>query len=360
MLFAFCAVPARTYALPECHYDHNTFTGEDLYEPGSLEASYVDYIQGVWKCDTRLSTRGALCGYWSNIVRAVFSASEREVNYYGLRFNRKNFLSVCEGAKPGTKLVLGQAKWEDGSLSHAIVLLKVTSKEVWWADCNWNHDNVVHYRHGTVRDFINFYHYKSYKYSYLHFVVKINKYRRYSSPRITESGTAYDGTARVVWTKTRGAKKYIVYRASSEKGKLRRVAVTKACSYTDDNAKRGKRYYYRVAAVDKKGKKTWSARVSAKTRLDRPHTEIRFKKGKKRGTLTWDEIPNAYCYEVYRKYDGGYWYKVKTTKKTSYTDSKLVYGGPYWYTVRAIRKIGKSTASLYSPWITALRYAWVP
>ena len=74
-MIAFCAAPVQSYALPPCHYEHNTYCGEDIYEPGSLEASYVDYVQGVWKCDTRLAKKGALCGRWSNLVRKTFSSS---------------------------------------------------------------------------------------------------------------------------------------------------------------------------------------------------------------------------------------------------------------------------------------------
>ena len=360
MLITLCAAPVQSFALPVCHYEHNTYTGEDIYEPGSLEASYVDYVQGVWKDDTRLKGRGGLCGRWSNMVRAVFSSSSKEVNYKGLRFNRKNFLSVCKGCAPGTKLVLGQATYENGSLSHAIILFKVTSEEVWWADCNWNHDNVVHYRHGTVRDFINFYHYKSSKYSYLHFIVKINKYRHYSKPKTASADTVRDGTARIVWTRTSGAKTYYVYRSPSKNGNFSRIAETEACSYRDDTAEAGKTYYYKVAAVDKDGNKTWGDKVvSTKTRLDRPHTSLKYTKGKK-GKLVWNAVPGADRYAVYRKADGGKWKKVKTTRNTYYSNRLIKRGKRYWYKVQALGPNGKSSASMYSPWITTMRYAWVP
>jgi len=359
MLLAFCASPAESFALPACRYEHDTYCGEDIYEPGSLEASYVDYVQGVWKDDTKLANRGALCGRWSNLVRNTFSSSMREKNYYGLRFNKKNFLKVCKGCKAGTKLVLGQAKYENGTLSHAIILFKVTSKEVWWADCNWNHDNVVHYRHGTVRDFINFYHYKKSKYSYLHFIVKINSYRHYRTPKIAAANTVTDGTARIVWTKTSGARKYRVYRSASRKGKFSRIAETKACSYRDEDAKAGKTYYYKVAALDKRGKYRWSSVVKTKTRLDCPHLSLKYsKKGK--GTLVWDAVPQAVRYEVYRKYDGGKWKRIAKTRKTSYTNRKLKRGRKYWYKVRAVGRGGTASASEYSPWITTMTYAWVP
>lgn len=358
ILIAFCAAPLQSYALPACHYEHDTYCGEDIYEPGSLEASYVDYVQGVWKDDTRLAKKGALCGKWSNLVRKTFSSSMKEINYYGLRFNEKNFLAKCKGCKAGTKLVLGQAKYENGTLSHAIILFKVTSKEVWWADCNWNHDNVVHYRHGTVKDFVNFYHYKKSKYSYLHFIVKINSYRQYSTPKIATANTVTDGTARIVWTKTTGAEKYRVYRSASKKGKYDCVAETVACSFRDESAEAGKTYYYKVASVGKNGKVKWSSVVSTKTCLNSPHVSLKY--AGKTGTLVWNEVPEAVRYDVYTKTNKGKWKKLASTAGTSYTNKKIKKGKELWYRVRAVGAGGESSASEYSPWITTATYAWVP
>lgn len=358
------AIPAPVYALPECHYEHCTFTGEDCYEPGSLEASYVDYLQGKWKCDTRLARGGQLCGRWSNMVLDTLASKTSTRYYTGLRFNKKNFLKVCKGVKVGTKLVLGQARSEDGSLSHAIVLLKVASKEVWWADCNWNHDNVIHYRHGTVSDFINFYHYKSSKYSYLHFVKKVTRYRRYSKPLTVSTDAVDDGTARIAWTKTSGAKKYKVYRSNTKNGKFKPVATTKDCAYADADARPGNTYYYKVKAVMKDGTTSRGSVVHARTRLDRPHAKIKFKKGKKKGRLVWNKVEGAKSYVVYRKYgENGKWQKMKTVKGTSYTDSRLVRTTAktsYWYKVCAVKKGNSKANSLYSPWVTPTRYAWVP
>ena len=356
--------PLSADALPACHYEHDSFTGEDCYEPGSIEASYIDYIQGRWKCDTQLAKRGGLCGYWSNLVLDTVAAKRKQTDYYGLRFNKKNFLKVCKGVKPGTKLVLGQAKYENGTLSHAIVLLKVTSDEVWWADCNWNDDNVIHYRHGSVTDFINFYHYKSYKYSYLHFIRKVTRYRIYDTPMLVSCEAIEDGTARIAWTKTRNTYEYRVYRSASKKGKFKRIATTKDCSYTDHKASIGKTYYYKVAAVKRNGDLKKSNIVSTKTRLDRPRVSIRFKKGHKKGRLYWDPVEGADRYVVWRRCGTrGKWYKVKETKKTSYTDKymKRTYrGNEFWYRVRAVTDGKAWRGSLYSPWVSTSRRAWQP
>jgi fibronectin type 3 domain-containing protein len=173
------------------------------------------------------------------------------------------------------------------------------------------------------------------------------------------ANTVADGTARIVWTKTSGAKKYYVCRASSQKGKFKRIAETKACSYRDDTAKAGKKYYYKVAAVDKKGKKKWSGKVCTKTKLDRPHTSLKYPKGKN-GRLVWKAVPEAHHYVVYRKADGGSWRKIKSTKKTYYSSSRIKRGSRYWYKVKAVKKNGKGASSKYSPWITTMNYAWVP
>ena len=207
--------------------------------------------------------------------------------------------------------------------------------------------------------FINFYHYKSSKYSYLHFVVRITKDRYYSKPKIAAANTVKDGTARIVWTRASYARKYYVYRANSENGKYKRIAETKACSFVDESAKRGKKYYYKVASVDKNGKKKWSGKVSNRSRLDRPRTSLKYPKGKK-GRLVWKAVPDADYYVVYRKYDGGKWKKIKKTTKTYYAGSLIRPGKRYWYKVKARRINRKYSTSLYSPWITTMDYAWVP
>ena len=99
--------------------------------------------------------------------------------------------------------------------------------------------------------------------------------------------------------------------------------------------------------------------MSAKTRLDRPHASLKYPKGKK-GQLTWNAVPGADRYVVYRKADGGKWKKIKTTKKTCYSNRLIKRGKRYWYKVQALGPDGKSSASVYSPWVTTMRYAWVP
>jgi len=62
----------------------------------------------------------------------------------------------------------------------------------------------------------------------------------------------------------------------------------------------------------------------------------------------------------YRKASGGKWKKVKTTTYTYCSSSKIKRGKPLWFKVKAVGAGGKSAASVYSPWITTMTYAWVP
>lgn len=67
-------------------------------------------------------------------------------------------------------------------------------------------------------------------------------------------------TASISWKKTKGASGYVVYMATSKKGKYKKIAQTKKTSYTKTKLKKGKTYYFKVRAYKTyKGKKTYSA-----------------------------------------------------------------------------------------------------
>lgn len=56
------------------------------------------------------------------------------------------------------------------------------------------------------------------------------------------------GQAKISYKKVTGAKGYMIYRASKQKGKYSLVGTSKKTSYTDKTAVAGKTYYYKVAA----------------------------------------------------------------------------------------------------------------
>ena len=60
---------------------------------------------------------------------------------------------------------------------------------------------------------------------------------------------------KITWKKEKNATGYQVYRSKSKNGPWKKVKTTKTGSYTDRNLKTGRKYYYKVRAYKKIGKK---------------------------------------------------------------------------------------------------------
>lgn len=76
--------------------------------------------------------------------------------------------------------------------------------------------------------------------------------------------TAKKKAMKVAWKKTAGASGYKVYRATSKKGKYKcvKTASSKTTSFTNKKLKKNKKYYYKVCAFVKSGKKTYNGAYS--------------------------------------------------------------------------------------------------
>lgn len=76
--------------------------------------------------------------------------------------------------------------------------------------------------------------------------------------------TAKKKAMTVAWKKTAGASGYKVYRATSKKGKYKcvKTASSKTTSFTNKKLKKNKKYYYKVCAFVKSGKKTYNGAYS--------------------------------------------------------------------------------------------------
>jgi len=71
--------------------------------------------------------------------------------------------------------------------------------------------------------------------------------------------------AQLKWKKVAGATKYEIFRANSKKGKYKIVKAVggKKISFTNKKLTKGKKYYYKIRAVQKIGKKTYRSAYSA-------------------------------------------------------------------------------------------------
>ena len=97
---------------------------------------------------------------------------------------------------------------------------------------------------------------------------KTSTIKKPSATKIT-SIKAGKRKATIRWKKASKATGYYVYRATSPRGKYKKVAtVTGKTSYTDKKSlKRKKNYYYKVVSIRKSGSKVVKAKASAYKRV---------------------------------------------------------------------------------------------
>lgn len=124
-------------------------------------------------------------------------------------------------------------------------------------------------------------------------------------------------------------------------------------SYTVSGLKAGKTYSFKVRYYNETDKRkcysNFTKTVKTSTKPSTPKITLKSKKSKQ-ATISWKKISGASGYEIYRstKSKSGF-KKIKTTTKTSYTNTKLTSKKRYYYKVRAYRTVnGTKIYSSYS------------
>ena len=84
-----------------------------------------------------------------------------------------------------------------------------------------------------------------------------------SSTKISSLASKKKKQVVVKWKKVKGATQYEVYRATSKKGKYKKIGTSKKTTYTDKKATGGKKYYYKVRVCKKINKKNYYSSYSA-------------------------------------------------------------------------------------------------
>ena len=151
--------------------------------------------------------------------------------------------------------------------------------------------------------------------------------------------TSNSTCVKLTWTKVSGATRYQVYRAKSKTGKYTRIKTTKNKNFTNTSLTRGQKYYYKVRAYKKQGKKKkYGPFTGPVAGVTSPNVPCGFKTVlAKDGTVTcsWDNVTGANGYELQRATSAnGSYVKVAETKAKSLKDS-LTASGKYYYRVRA-------------------------
>ncbi len=153
-------------------------------------------------------------------------------------------------------------------------------------------------------------------------------------PEVT-AGNSSTGKPQLTWEKVPGATKYEIYRSGYKDGTYTKMFTTTATSYTNTSANAGYIYYYKVKAVGN-GTSATSDPIGVRCLSVKPEvTAGNSSTGKPQ--LTWEKVPGATKYEIYRSgYSNGTYTKMFTTTNTSYTNTSAKEGYTYFYKVKAI------------------------
>ena len=172
------------------------------------------------------------------------------------------------------------------------------------------------------------------------------RYKRLSKVTTESAENTADGV-KITWKPVSKCTGYRVYR-KTENGSYKRIATVKGATkycYTDETAKSGTKYTYKVVAYS--GSYISYYTEASRYCLDNPEL-ISTKSGKKGVTAKWEVVNGASGYYVYRKTGSGSYKKLATVKggtKYSYLDKTAEKGKTYTYKVKAYYS---KTTSAYS------------
>ncbi len=88
--------------------------------------------------------------------------------------------------------------------------------------------------------------------------------KKISAPQNIKVSISGTSNVKVKWSKVEGAKKYKIYRATSAKGKYKKVGTSKTTSFINKDLSRGKTYFYKVAAIGNNSKSKQSSYAKIK------------------------------------------------------------------------------------------------
>ncbi|MCR5700646.1 MAG: polysaccharide deacetylase family protein [Lachnospiraceae bacterium] len=140
------------------------------------------------------------------------------------------------------------------------------------------------------------------------------------------------GFIQVSWSKVDTADKYVIYRRVDHEELAAEYMTVNKPTIKDKKVEKGHIYYYAVKAVGVGGESSVSAEVYKFVAPDKPTITGTYTK-KKKIKLSWEVVPAADEYVVYKQFSSGEYIEVGNTKKNSYKDSYVKRGEYYKYKV---------------------------
>ncbi len=154
---------------------------------------------------------------------------------------------------------------------------------------------------------------------------------------VKATSDAASGKVKLTWKAVENAEEYRIYRASRKTGKYKCIDTVQEAGFVDSSGKAGTTYYYYVVAEGSGGESDKSNIVYRCCDLPRPVVELSNSTSTGKIKLNWQDIDRAEGYKIYRATSkSGKYSLLKTTEKSSYTDSDTSAGKKYYYKVKAI------------------------
>ena len=160
-----------------------------------------------------------------------------------------------------------------------------------------------------------------------------------ATPKISVSINETSGKPEITWEKVTSAKKYTVYRATSETGKYTKLGTTTKLTYTDSKASVGTTYFYKIIANASSSSYNsgYSNLESCLTICAKPVVKVTTVAATGKPSLSWGKVTGAVEYQIFRL-DNGTPVQLATTTKLTYVDETAVAGVEYTYQVCVIAK----------------------
>lgn len=165
-----------------------------------------------------------------------------------------------------------------------------------------------------------------------------------------------DGKPIITWGEIADAVAYKVYRSTSSGKGYTVIDTVEENAYTDMSAATGKTYYYKVVAVAQQTESATSSYVKAQSKCAVPEMTLEQNEAGK-PVLSWNQVPGAKKYEIYRSVDGGSFKKLTTTTKTTYTNTGASGGTACAYKVRALGSSSSYNSAFCQPQTSNVRCA---
>lgn len=292
VISAMAAVPsfAETFTTDE----GAVFTGAEVSSSARVRAA-VDY-HIFTQPEGSLFTGSGQCWGYAERVRALLGSGGTQKTWQ-IPITVNNLQKVLQGCRAGTHLRITSAKTPARSTrQHSVVVYKCTDSTIYWSNGNEDNQNHVYYHVMSVEEFCSWC--TGIGFQYIQFVIQPTGTGSVNKAEIGVCSDPKTGRIDVAWPSVRGAKKYILYRSTKKGSGYRQAAVTKKQEYADSEAAYGKRTYYRLKAVCRRGSSMSSVR-SAVRKLPAPVVTTSVDSSTSEMTASWKPVPGAVKYIIY-------------------------------------------------------------